>query len=582
MNQTFKNENEDKWFKEVYRGNSMIELSIKVFIVGALLSILLISSNIYLGLKTGMTIGGSFTAAVLGFVFIKAFKGKLTILENNNIQTMASAAASLGVMVSAIPALILLGYSFTWYELLIWVFVANILGVIFTIPLRKQFIAIEKLTFPSGTACAATLEAMHTTKNSDSTKKGKWLAITGLFAAIFTWFRDGIPAIIPSLSFFPGKISNYALARLTAGAYWSPMLFGIGFLVGPRIGISLLLGSLIGWIILGPILANANIISGVGYRVILNWTMWSAIALMVTSGITSFIINGGAISRTFKSMKEVKLGKSSSLEFSFNLWMIIFLVCVIVVAIVMQVVFLIPFWMTLIAVIISFLFSLIAARAYGETDMSPAGAMGYATQIIYGGISPGNMITNVMAAGVAASGANQASDMMQDFKTGYLLGATPKKQTYAQFAGVAVGAIFAVPIFYALINAYGLASANLPAPGAQGWSGMAKVLSQGFSFLPAYADIGIICGAILGILLALLERTKIKKYVPSPFGLGIGMFFPAFFSVSIFLGSVVKFILEKIFPKWMEEYSISVASGAIIGEGILGVVIAVLMFFGVI
>ena len=130
MNQTFKNENEDKWFKEVYRGNSMIELSIKVFIVGALLSILLISSNIYLGLKTGMTIGGSFTAAVLGFVFIKAFKGKLTILENNNIQTMASAAASLGVMVSAIPALILLGYSFTWYELLIWVFVANILGVI--------------------------------------------------------------------------------------------------------------------------------------------------------------------------------------------------------------------------------------------------------------------------------------------------------------------------------------------------------------------------------------------------------------------------------------------------------------------
>ena len=572
---------EEEWYDKIYQGNKIAELTLKVFVVGAILVVLLIASNIYLGLKIGFTQGGSLIAALLGFVIIKSLRGNLTILENNNIQTIASAGASLGIMVSAIPAIIMLGYSFTWFELLLWIFLANILGVIFSIPLRKQFVVIEKLPFPSGTACASTIRAMHA-KEGQSIKQAKWLGIVGLFSGIITWFRDAVPSIVPSMTMFPGKVSGYLLAQLNMGINWSPMLLGVGFLVGPRIGISLLLGSIAGWVILGPLLANAGIIQGIGYRAIRDWTMWSAIALMVASGITSLIIKGGTIIRAINSMKNVKLNKYGNLEISFNTWLITFIVIVILISAVMQIVFGIPFWMTIIAVIISYLFSIIAVRTYGETDINPVGAMGYATQIIFGGVSPGNTLTNVMAAGIAASGANQSADMMQDFKTGYLLGATPKKQTYAQTVGVIIGSIVAVPIFYAIINAYGLASENLPAPSAVTWTGMAQFLSKGFGALPAFTHIGVISGVVLGIFLALMENTKIKKFVPSAFGIGIAMFLPAFFSVSIFLGSIIKFALEKVFPAWMKSYSIPVASGAIVGESILGVIIAILIVSGII
>ena len=431
MNSSVDFDREEKWIKEVYQGDKLIELSLKVFLVGAILSVMLIASNIYVGLKIGFIQGGSLIAAVLGFAIIKAFKGKLSILENNNIQTMASAGATLGIMVSAIPALIILGFNYTWYQLLIWVFLVNILGVVFAIPLRKQFILNENLTFPSGTACAATIQAMHA-KDSKSIGKAKWLGITGLFSGIFTWFRDGIPSIIPGITMFPGKIGSNSLAGMLIGVNWSPMLIGTGFLVGHRIGISLLLGSIVGWVVLGPILANAHIIEGTGFGAIRAWTMWTAIALMVASGITSLFLKAGTIVEAFNSMKQVGLSKSNTLEFSLKAWLIIFLSAIVFVTIIMQSVFNIPIWMTIIAVIISYLLSTVSIRIYGETDLNPVGAMGYGTQIIYSGISPGNMLTNIMAAGITASGANESADMMQDFKTGYLLGATPKKQTYAQ------------------------------------------------------------------------------------------------------------------------------------------------------
>jgi OPT family oligopeptide transporter len=223
----------------------------------------------------------------------------------------------------------------------------------------------------------------------------------------------------------------------------------------------------------------------------------------------------------------------------------------------------------------------LAVRAYGETDVNPVGAMGYATQMIYGAVAPGSMMTCVMTAGITASGANQSADMMQDFKTGYLLGATPRRQTYAQLAGAAVGSIFAVPIFFALTGAYGIGTDTMPAPSAVSWSAMAQLFSKGFAALPPHAVYGVIGGLIVGILLTLLEKTKIRKFVPSPYGMGIAMIITPDFAIIIFLGAMTKLLLEKRYPKWMEGYSISLASGLIIGESIIGVVIAILTVLGV-
>jgi len=570
---------EQDWLANVYQGDKLPELTGKVYIVGALLSVLLIATNIYVGLKTGLTQSGSILAALLGFAILRLFNTKSTVLENNNIQTMASAAGSIGIMVSAIPALILLGYNFSALQLFIWIILINILGVLFAVPLRKQFVVIEKLPFPSGTACAEAIKAMYA-HGADAAKKAKSLLLTSFLSGVVTWFRDGVPAIIPAITNLPLTIGQYALQPIRLGLNWSPMLVGVGFLVGARIGVSLLLGAIIGWMVLGPILADAHVIEGFTMRQIRNWNMWAAIALMVSAGFTAFALKGGTALRAFRSMTRARLEGSSRIEFSFSLWLGCVVLSAIAISIVMQTMFQIPIWMTLLAVVVAYLFSILAVRAYGETDMNPVGAMGYATQMIYGAVAPGNMMTCVTTAGITASGANQSADMMQDFKTGYLLGATPRRQTYAQLAGAAVGSIVAVPIFFALTGAYGIGTDNMPAPSAVSWSGMAQLFSKGFAALPPYTLFGIIGGLIVGILLTFFEKSKLRRFVPSPYGLGIAMILPADFSIMIFLGAMVKLLLDKRFPKWMEDYSISLASGLIVGESIIGVVISVLAVMG--
>jgi len=570
---------EQDWLANVYQGDKLPELTGKVYIVGALLSVLLIATNIYVGLKTGLTQSGSILAALLGFAILRLFNTKSTVLENNNIQTMASAAGSIGIMVSAIPALILLGYNFSALQLFIWIILINILGVLFAVPLRKQFVVIEKLPFPSGTACAEAIKAMYA-HGADAVKKTKHLLLTGLLSGLVTWFRDAVPAIIPAITNLPLTIGQYALQQIRLGLNWSPMLVGVGFLVGARIGASLLLGAIIGWVVLGPVLADAHVIEGFTMRQIRNWNMWAAIALMVSAGFTALALRGGTVLRAFRSMKQAKLQSSLGIEFSFSLWLGCVILSAIAISLVMQLLFQIPIWMTLLAVVVAYLFSILAVRAYGETDMNPVGAMGYATQMIYGAVAPGNMMTCVTTAGVTASGANQSADMMQDFKTGYLLGATPRRQTYAQLAGAAVGSVVAVPIFFALTGAYGIGTDSMPAPSAVSWSGMAQLFSKGFAALPPYTLFGIIGGLIVGILLTFFEKSKLRRFVPSPYGLGIAMIMPADFSIMIFLGAMVKVLLDKKFPRWMEEYSVSLASGLIVGESIIGVVISVLAVMG--
>jgi uncharacterized oligopeptide transporter (OPT) family protein len=172
--------------------------------------------------------------------------------------------------------------------------------------------------------------------------------------------------------------------------------------------------------------------------------------------------------------------------------------------------------------------------------------------------------------------------MMQDFKTGYLLGATPRRQTYAQLVGVLVGSVVAIPIFLALTGAFGIGTETMPAPSAVSWSGMAKLFSTGFAALPAYTYIGVIGGVLLGILLTLAERSKFRRFVLSPYGLGIAMIMPPDFSIMIFLGSMLRVVLDKKFTAWMEQYSISLAAGLIVGESVIGVVISILAVFGMI
>jgi putative OPT family oligopeptide transporter len=556
------------------------ELTFRAVVAGGIVGALVAAVNMYMGLKIAFTEGGAILSAILCFALVRGVGGRISILENNIGQTLASGAASLGIMVSVVPALIMLGQPLGTFDTMLWLFLVSAIGVLFAIPLRKQFVVIDALPFPTGTACAATIRAMHA-KGEEALGQARTLGITGLISLLFTWFRDGVPKFIPEMTMAPFQIGGIPMARLAVGISWSPMLIGAGLLVGLRIGISLLCGGILGWMVLGPVLFNNGVIENPGMRAVSHWTMWLAIPLMVSAGFVTLLIRWRTIIETFRSMRLARTGTSGG-EVPFHLWAWGTLITGLLTAFVMEWMLGIPFWMGIVAVLLSFLLAAVAVRAYGETDVSPVGTMGHTTQILFGALAPGQMLPNVMTAGITAGCANTAVDMMQDLKAGYLLGSTPWRQVVAQFIGVAIGTLIAVPVFNVLIAAYGLGTDALPAPAAVIWSGMAKLLSVGFAALPPYAWIAIAVGTILGILLALPVSGKWKRMLPSPLGIGIGLVIPVAYTSIICLGSLAGAILGKVAPTWSENKMLYVASGLIAGEALLGVVIAILRVAGVI
>lgn len=585
-------ESERKWLAEVYQGDKVDEFSLKAVLGGCFLGVFLVASNVYMGLKTGWGQGGSIIAAIVGFAIFKMLRQELGILENNILQTIGSAAGSIGNVVNVVPALILLGIELTPVQLFAWLFGTSFLGIFFAIPLKKQIINIEKLTFPTGTAAAVTIKALYS-KGDQAVQKAKVLAGVGAFSAITTFLRDmgkdklGFlsPLAIPSNSYLPFSIKGYACKKLTLGVNWSAMMFGAGLMIGPRVGVSLLVGSIATWAFIAPWIASAGIIDKLGYKDVVNWSMWAGTALMVSHGLTAMAFNWRVILRALKSLGSKGDGSeeelpTAHLEVSFKLWLGGSILASIMVLGMLKVVFDVAIWLGVIAIILSFLLATIAVRATGETDINPVGAMGHITQGLYGALAPGAVGANLVTAGVTASGASEASDMMQDLKTGYLLGATPRRQFWAQIIGVTVGALAAVPVFLLMTSAYKIGTPELPAPAAVVWKSLAEVVAKGVSALPQYSLEAGAIGLVLGALMAVMEKSeRFKKYSLSATGVGIAMVVPGYYCISMFLGSMARLYYDRTYGTEAEGHVAPIASGTIAGEGVMGVCVAAIVLY---
>jgi uncharacterized oligopeptide transporter (OPT) family protein len=232
----------------------------------------------------------------------------------------------------------------------------------------------------------------------------------------------------------------------------------------------------------------------------------------------------------------------------------------------------------------------VAARATGETDITPIGAMGKITQLAYGVIAPSNMTTNLMTASITAGAASHSADLLTDLKSGYLLGSNPRQQTMAQFFGVLAGVLLCVPIYTIIVKTptpnaaaagatrveTNLGTESLPAPAAKVWAAVAEVLNKGLGGLPKGTGWAMLVGAIFGIAITLCEEFLPRPYVqwiPSATGLGIAGVVPAFNSISMFLGALAAWIWSKAHAKSAEKYVVSGSSGLIAGESLMGVAI---------
>jgi uncharacterized oligopeptide transporter (OPT) family protein len=233
-----------------------------------------------------------------------------------------------------------------------------------------------------------------------------------------------------------------------------------------------------------------------------------------------------------------------------------------------------PVWQSAIAVALSFLLALVACRVTGETDTTPVGAMGKVTQLVFGALSPGNVNVNLMSANITAGAATSAADLLTDLKSGYLLGANPRQQFVAQFAGIFVGSVVSVLTFAVLVpNAQALGTDQFPAPAAQTWSAVAIALGRGLSSLEAIKLWLIFAGGVVGVALTLAPvlLPKQQDYLPSASAFGLAWVFNWYYGLLFFLGALVALVIERREPKLAEEFTLPVASGVIAGGSLMGV-----------
>ena len=598
------------WLENVYQGG-VRQLTVRAVISGMIIGGVMCLSNLYVILKMGWSMGVTITSCILAFtVFnvlrgLKLVKDDFTPLENNAMGSVASAAGYMtgGGNMIAVPAVLMLTGTMPspgW--LVVWFTVVAMLGVVAAIPIKRQLINIEALPFPTGTATAETINALHG-HGEVARQKAKLLGIAGLIGAVIALSRDAKSAWMEAkfpewlrLPFLPSEWSLPFTLRDRPAGDWtlsvqpSLLLVGAGALMSWKTGWSMLLGAVLAYGFLAPAMADAGAITTISYKGINGWMLWTGAALLITSGLLSFAFEWRSVARSFRSLSGL-FGKKENapvdplagVECPPAWFPIGFAVLGPMVVGLMAYLFHIPVWAGVIALPLAVMMGIIASRVTGETDNTPTKALGPVTQFIYGGLVPGNITANLMAANATGGVGLHSADLLTDLKSGWLLGANPRQQFFGQLFGVVAGAMVVVPAFTLIIDDPKLlGSKEFPAPASLVWAGVAEMLSKGVSSLHTTARISALCGGILGIGLVLLERwapKRMKPFIPSASGFGLAIVLPAANSFSFFLGAAVAELLRRRKPKLAESAVLPVGSGFIAGESLMGIAVAMLKAF---
>jgi len=587
----------------VYRGDSEPQLTVRAVIVGMLLGALMCASNLYVSLKTGWSFGVTITAGVLAFALFSVLstlgvvRREFGQLENNAMQSVASAAGYMtgGGTVAAIPALMLATHqNLPWHVMFFWITTIAMLGVVMAIPMKRQMINQENLPFPSGIAAAETLRSLHA-KGGEAMQRARVLVYCMFAAGGFKWLVSAHARWWPNLHLpesvgLPFAIHGIPAKRWTLELDFSALLIAAGAIMGWRSAWSLALGAAVNYGVLAPWGHSVGAIRAVSLRGITGWTVWFGSSLLLTSGLLSFAFSWPQIKRAIGDPRKLFVTRPAGedpvadIEVPMNWFAIGMLVLAPLVIVLARVFFGIALWMGLVAIILSFFIAIVAARATGETDVTPTGALGKITQLTFGVLARGSVTTNLMTANMSAGVAIHSADLLTDLKSGYILGAKPRQQFYAQFFGVLAGAMLVVPAFRLMVpNWTVIGTPAAQAPGALAWNSVAQVLARGVSQLPTSARYLILVGSVLGIALVLLERwfPSKKKYIPSATGFGLAFTMSASNSLAMFLGGLIALIVTRSRPVAAEKHIVPVSSGLIAGESIMGIVIALLTRLGV-
>ena len=594
------------------------ELTIRGLILGALITTVFTAANVYLGLKVGLTFASSIPAAVISMAILSAVKDS-SILENNIVQTVASAAGTLSAIIFVLPGLVIVGWwtGFPFWQSFLICVSGGVLGVLFTIPLRRALVTTSDLPYPEGVAAAEVLRVGSGTRGETKDDTGE--AREGLTAVILGAVASGGLAIITATRIAAAEVTGFVrLGTMASTGYnmaWSLALLGAGHLVGLSVGMAMLLGLAIAWVVAVPILTSMQAAAAGVTLAAHTTTIWRtevrfigagaiAIAAIYTLAKLSKPVVGGLVA-TLAASKAVATGDDLDRDLAPK-WIYILTAACLVIAAWLAFTFakstvLAPsaVKLTLIAVPFVLLAGFLIAGICGYM----AGLIGASNSPISGvGILSIVMCASVLIVAVAPTPENRlplvafalfitaivfacatiSNDNLQDLKTGQLVGASPMRQQIALIVGVGAGAAVIPPVLNLLAKAYGFAGAAnvgvlapnpLPAPQATLISALAQGVIGGNL---AWNYLGI--GALVGVGLILLDITlgAMNKLRIPPLAVGIGIYLPMSATFAVVVGAVISHWYDRRVrsspnPERAERLGTLVASGLIVGESLWGV-----------
>jgi uncharacterized oligopeptide transporter (OPT) family protein len=597
------------------------ELTVAAVAIAVVVAALVSASYPYVILKLGLGPNVSVVSAFLGAVFLLLLAPRThgqNRLTNNIVQTAGTSASMTAFMCVVAAAVDFTAANRTVagqmngierippWPMFWWLTCAGGIGVLVMVLFRRHFIEDPKLVFADGVAAAETIQVLDSRGREAAGKIGT-LGVCALASALLDWLREGIE-VLPD--FYPSA----QLKSFRIGLEWNLLTLGTGLLISVGVSLSMFAATLL-VAATGPILLEQGIgrdivLQGVApearseiepllrkewddlteaekatvkahggrnaapylhkqfFPVLLLWFMWPATALMIASSLTAVLVQWRSVMASFAQLR-VRRQPQERDDMSLRTVLVGCVLLAGALAVIQHQNFGMSYLQSAVAVLCSLPLILVGVRVLGETNFGPISVMMNGLQAVFGAFWPGSVGHNLIAAGMAGTCNAQGEGTIQDYKTGQILGSTPRVLTWVQLGAVPIGAAAVAIMYPLLLRRYDLGGA-LPAPTGLKISNMAVLLAQGVDALPRGALGWTVFAAVGGVLLVLVKHFGRIDWLPSATGLGLGLLLPGTLIVPVAVGGVLGWLWQKTSPTSHARYSVTVASGFIAGEALLG------------
>jgi uncharacterized oligopeptide transporter (OPT) family protein len=596
------------WLERVYRGD-MPQLTLRAAATGFLLGGILSATNLYIGAKTGWTLGVGLTSVILAYasfrILSKVGVRDLTILENNAAQSVATAAGYMtSPLISGMAAYMWIEDTIIpWWQMAAFNVVLSLLGVLVAFPMKRRFINDEQLPFPEGQACGVVLDTLYSGGGDAGMAQARALLTAGLLSGTLEALKgENLMRLLQSnllrlksVFHLPHALDEWYYALAEAGKVPMPTLakvplpqlgltllpldiamFGAGGLMGMKVAGSMMLGMLLNFAVIVPLMISTGQLpprpDGTYSRihVVNSWSLWWGITIMVAASLVSLFARPEVFAKAFQTLRGGSAGRRrtdplAGIELPIRLSAIGIPILGALGAGMAQAWFGVPLLYGLSAVPLVAVLAMISASSTGLTSITPTGSLSKIPQFIYGSLDPRHAPTNLMTGVMCVEVASNASNLLMDIKPGYMLGAKPRQQAVAHCIGILAGALASTPLFNLLFlsdfkpgmrvqDAMVQEGGQFGFPSAMQWKGVSDLVSAVFggdsgTLLTPSITISIVIAALAGIILELTRIRSGGTFPLSPLSIGLGVVLTPDSVMAMFLGALFFTVMKSRYEK---------------------------------